>query len=231
MPRSLALAGACLIAAIALALLQPQPGAAASLVAKDGKIHACYKAKGKGKGALRVVRGAKAKCPKGWRKTAWVASPVSSGAAVGPVGPKGEQGPAGQAGPQGSTGATGRSENVVVDELESKVTELLTKVQSLEAVLAGVDNAELKEAIEGIAKVDALEAVLSGVTHSQLIEAIGLSPTVGALCEQTEELTGQTTALGSTLGALNTILGGFLGVLFTPPTIPTALPPFSCPSP
>lgn len=255
-PTFLALAGACLVAVVALSLLQPQPGSAASLIGKDGKIHACYKAKGKGKGNLRLVHGAKARCRKGWRKTAWVASAASNGAAVGQIGPRGEQGSVGQSGPQGATGATGLSERVVVDELESKVTELLTKVQgleavlsgvnnlelkeavaniakvgTLEAVLAGVDNAELKEAIEGAAKVGALETLLAGVTRSQLLEAVGLAPAVSALCEQTEALNGQTTALGSTLSALNTILEPLLGLLFHPPAVPTALPPFACPSP
>ncbi len=50
------------------------PAAAASLAGKDGMIHACFKAKGKGKGTLRVVRSAKAKCPRGWKKTAWNAA-------------------------------------------------------------------------------------------------------------------------------------------------------------
>jgi hypothetical protein len=257
-PRSLALVGACLVAAIALALLQPQPGAAASLAGKDGLIHACFKAKGKGKGNLKVLHGAKAKCPKGWKKTAWVASAPSVGPVVGQTGPRGEQGSAGQSGAtgaEGATGATGGSESVVVTELETKVTELLTKVQGLESVLAGVTNLELKEAIEGvgkiealetvlagisnlelkeaienIAKVEALEGILAGVTNSDLLDAIGLAPAVNALCAQTEELNGQTTALGSTLGALDTVLGTVLGILFTPPTNPSSLPAFVCPS-
>ncbi|HKH64731.1 MAG TPA: hypothetical protein VKA35_04645 [Solirubrobacterales bacterium] len=37
---------------------------AASPIAKDGKIHACYKAKGKGKGTLRLVRNGKVRCPR-----------------------------------------------------------------------------------------------------------------------------------------------------------------------
>src|SRR4051794_409521 len=99
---------------------------AASPVAKDGKIHACYKAKGKGKGTLRLVRNGKARCPRKWKKVAWYANsagPATPGA-PGPAGPQGSQGA------QGERGATGTAGNVVVTELESKVNELLTKVQS-----------------------------------------------------------------------------------------------------
>jgi hypothetical protein len=171
---------------------------AASPVAKDGKIHACYKAKGKGKGTLRLVRNGKVRCPRKWKKVAWYA------AAPGSTTVPGAQGPQGDPGPEGKQGVPGVEGNVVVKELEDKVTELLTKVKSLEAILQGVTNAEL-------------------------LNAIGLAPVVGALCEQTEDLNGQTTALGSTLSSLNTVLGPLLP-LFSPVSVPTALPPFSCPN-
>src|SRR5690348_11143789 len=96
---------------------------AAGPVAKDGKIHACYKAKGKGKGTLRLVGSGKARCPRGWKKASWYANgaPGNPGliAAPGPAGPKGDTGPEGK---QGLPGVEG---NVVVEELEDKVTELL----------------------------------------------------------------------------------------------------------
>lgn len=173
---------------------------AAPPVARDGKIHACYKAKGKGKGTMRLVRNGKVRCPRKWKKVSWYASGVTAGPppAAGIAGPKGDTGPAG---PQGAPGTAG---NVVVKELEDKVTELLTKVQSLEGVLAGV-------------------------TNGQLLNAIGAVPAVGALCEQAEDLTDQTTALGTTLGSLNTLLNTLVP-LFTPVSVPTALPSFSCPS-
>jgi hypothetical protein len=119
-----------------LLLLVAGPASAAPLVAKDGKIHACYKAKGKEKGTLRVVRNGKVKCPKKWKKVAWYAAGVP--------GPQGAPGPRGQAGATGETGATGsagapgapgRNENLVLNELEDKVSELLKKVQSLEGVV------------------------------------------------------------------------------------------------
>ena len=179
-------------------LLFSAPASAASPVAKDGKIHACYKAKGKGKGALRLVRNGKVRCPKKWKKVAWYAAGGSSTMVQGP------QGQQGVPGPEGKQGVPGVEGNIVVKELEDKVTELLTKVASLETILSGITNAELLGAIEAV-------------------------PAVGALCEQAEDLTSQTTALGSTLGSLNTVLNTLL-IGFSPVSVPTALPPFSCPN-
>jgi hypothetical protein len=173
--------------------------ASAAPVAKDGKIYACYKAKGKGKGTLRLVRSGKARCPRQWKKVSWYATPKT----FGPV-PPGPAGPEGKAGPKGEQGAPGTAGNVVVESLEDKVTELLTKVESLEAVLKGVTNADLLGAIDAV-------------------------PAVGALCEQAEDLTDQTTDLGSALGSLNTVLGPLL-IGFSPVQVPTALPSFSCPN-
>lgn len=173
---------------------------AASPIARDGKIYACYKVKGKAKGTLRLARSAKSRCPRKWKKVSWYAN----GSAPGTIAPPGPAGPKGDTGPQGERGAPGTAGNVVVEQLEDKVTELLTKVQSLEGILAGV-------------------------TNTELLNAIGAVPAVGALCEQAEDLTSQTTALGSTLSSLNTVLSPLL-LGFSPVTVPTALPPFSCPN-
>jgi hypothetical protein len=166
-------------------------------IAKDGKIHACYKAKGKGKGAMRLVRNGKVRCPKRWKKVAWYAA-----GQTGPAGQPGAAGANGPAGPQGERGLPGSAGNVVVEDLEKQVKELLTKVQSLEGVLQGITNTDLKEAIAAV-------------------------PVVQALCTQTEALNDQTTALGTTLSGLSTVLDTLtvLGL----PSIPTALPPFECP--
>jgi hypothetical protein len=172
---------------------------AAPPVAKDGRIYACYKVKGKAKGTLRLAGSSKARCPRKWKKVSWYANGGPS--VPGLVAPPGPAGPKGDTGSQGAPGTAG---NVVVKQLEDKVTELLTKVESLEAVLKGVTNAEL-------------------------LNAIGLTPVVGALCAQTEDLNGQTTALGTTLGSLNTVLDTLL-LGFSPIEVPTALPGFSCPN-
>lgn len=171
---------------------------AAPPVARDGKIYACYKAKGKGKGTLRLVRNGKVRCQRKWKKVSWYAKGAGYGFGT-PI-----AGPAGPTGPQGEQGVPGTAGNVVVEQLEDKVAELLTKVGNLEAVLLGV-------------------------TNTDLLNAIDVVPAVGALCEQAEDLTDQTTALGTTLGSLNTLLDTLL-LGFSPIEVPTALLDFSCPN-
>ncbi|HKH64730.1 MAG TPA: hypothetical protein VKA35_04640 [Solirubrobacterales bacterium] len=67
------------------------------------------------------------------------------------------------------------------------------------------------------------------MTNTALLNAIDAGPAVGALCEQAEDLTDQTTALGGTLTSLNTVLNAVL-IGFSPVSVPTALPSFSCPN-
>jgi hypothetical protein len=193
------------LALCAFVLFTAAPASAASLVGKDGKIHACYKVKGKAKGTLRVVRSAKAKCPKRWKKVSWYAS--------GPAGPQGQAGSPGGNGETGTNGSSGLNGTpataTVVKGVEDKVTELLTKVQSLETILKGIDNQQLKEAIAGIAKTEALEGV------------------VGSLCTQASALTSKSGELGTALSGFGTILDALSALPL--PGIPTALPPFSCP--
>lgn len=198
--------GVVLLALCAFVLLTSSPASAAGIVGKDGKIHACYKAKGKGKGTLRVARSAKAKCPKKWKKVSWYAS-----GPAGPQGASGSPGANGETGTNGSSGLPGTNSTgtVVTKGLEDKVTELLTKVQSLESILNGINNQQLKEAIAGIAKTEALQAA------------------VGSLCTQATELTKKSGELGTALGGLSTIVDTL--TLMTLPSIPTALAPYSCP--
>jgi hypothetical protein len=127
---------ALLFVALLAVLLASGSASAASPIGKDGKIHACYKVKGKGKGTLRVVRSAKVKCPKKWKKVAWAATGIPGPA--GEAGARGETGATGATGEAGPQGLPGRNENVVVNELEDKVTELLTKVKALEALVPAV---------------------------------------------------------------------------------------------
>jgi hypothetical protein len=196
-----------LLALCAFALLTSAPASAAGIVANDGKIHACYKAKGKGKGTVRLVRSAKVKCPKKWKKASWYAS-----GQAGPQGDSGAPGNPGETGTNGGSGLPGTTGTVTVKALQDKVTELLTKVQSLETILRGIDNTQLKEAIAAVANVKALES------------------TVATLCTQSSTLTNQANALESALGGLSlntalTTLGGVLNV----PALPGPLSSFSCP--
>jgi hypothetical protein len=190
-----------LASALALACLG-QTATAASLAGKDGMIHACFKARGKGKGTLRVVRSAKAKCPRGWKKTAWNAR---GPAATGGSGENGAAGGNGEGGAPGTTGATGTAGTKgTVASLEKQVTELLTKVKSLESILSGINNTQLKE-------------------------AIGAVPVVQTLCAQAGKLNEQSGKLGESVQALNGVLGPLL-IAFAPVSVPTALPAFACPA-
>jgi hypothetical protein len=113
---------------VAPALLVPAaPASAHLLLAKDGKIHACYKAKGRGKGTLRVVRNGRVRCPRKWRKVSWYA--------VAPVTPPAPAGPQGIPGPQGEPGPI---DTAAVEALENRVTELLNRVESLETVVGSL---------------------------------------------------------------------------------------------
>ena len=195
-----------LLALCASALFTCAP-ASAGIVANDGKIHACYKAKGKGKGTVRLVRSAKVKCPKKWKKASWYAS-----GQAGPQGKAGAPGSPGETGTNGGSGLPGTTGTVTVKGLEDKVTELLTKVQSLETILKGIDNAQLKEAIAAVANVKALESA------------------VDTLCAQSSTLTSRANTLESALGGLSlnavlTTLGGVLNI----PALPGPLSSFSCP--
>jgi hypothetical protein len=197
--RLAAIAAATLLAAALLLACIAGSASAASLAARDGKIHACYKAKGKAKGTLRVVRSAKARCPRGWKKTAWNAS-----GAPGAAGENGGNG-AGEPGSAGGNGANGMAgTNAKVSSLESQVTELLTKLKSLESILAGITNTQLKE-------------------------AIGNVPVIATLCTEAKKLNEQSNGLGTALGALGALLDPLTGGAL--PTIPTALPAFTCPAP
>jgi hypothetical protein len=186
-----------LLALCAFVLFTSSPASAASIIAKDGKIHACYKAKGRGKGTLRVVRNGKVRCPKRWKKVSWYASGVP-----GAQGEAGAPGSPGEGGANGLPGVPGTTGTVVVKQLEDKVTELLAKVKSLEAILSGITNQQLKEAIASV-------------------------PAVSALCTQAKALNEQTTALGTALGGLSTVVDTL--TVMGLPAIPVALPAFECP--
>lgn len=190
--------------AVAAMLLASLAGSAAARgpIGKDGQIHACYRVKGKPKGALRVVRSARTHCRRGERKTTWSVASSSGGSASG----RGSQGAPGQNGANGSTS----SEEAA---LKAQVGALTLQVQALEGVLHGITNADLT----------GLLATLNGVTNSELQNAIGSVPLVEEVCAQTEELTGRSNALLGLLDTLDT-----LNLL----SLPTVLPTFSvCPAP
>jgi hypothetical protein len=152
------------LALCAFVLLTSSPASAAGIVAKDGKIHACYKAKGKGKGTLRVVRSAKVKCPKRWKKVAWNAG--------GPTGSQGEAGAGGESGAAGLPGLSGSTGTVVVKQLEDKVTELLEKVKQLEALIPTV-TALCAQASTLTTQLNSVEEALGGLKLNAVLTTLG----------------------------------------------------------
>lgn len=159
--------GLAALGVLSALLLATASASGASLIAKDGKIHACYKAKGKGKGTLRVVRNGKVKCPKRWKKVAWYASGVP-----GAQGEAGAPGSAGEGGTNGSSGLPGTTGTVVVKQLEDKVTELLTKVKSLEALIPTV-SALCTQAATLTNQVNSLEDALGGLKLNAVLTTLG----------------------------------------------------------
>ena len=151
----------------AFVLVTSSPASAASPIARDGKIHACYKAKGKGKGTLRIVRNAKVKCPKKWKKVAWYASGVPGG-----QGEAGAPGSAGEGGATGTPGVSGTTGTVAVKQLEDKVTELLAKVKSLEALIPAV-TALCTQASTLTSQINSLESVLGGLKLNAVLTTLG----------------------------------------------------------
>jgi hypothetical protein len=190
----------CMLAATA-ALAAPS-GAGAAKIGADGTIHACYKAKGKPKGALRVVSPGKAcKRKRGERRLSWsVAAPTSTG--------------------------TVSNENVYallgyIQQQQSEIQTLTGQLETVEGILAGVTNGELTGVI----------SKLDGITGADLQGAVDSVPVVAALCSQVSTVTTQVDALRTVISGLglNGVLTGLGGVLNIP-TLPAALGAFSCPS-
>ena len=143
------------------------------LVGGDGKIHACYRVKGKPRGALRAVRSSRARCRRGERKVAWAV------AAVG--------GPTGVGGGQGATGGAG-AQGAVSLALAEQVDLLSERVKSLEATLTGVTNADLLAVVDSLPtinslckqneelaeQVNLLQGVIGGLGLEPALELIGL---------------------------------------------------------
>ncbi len=194
-------------AAICFAALVTDAGAV-KLVGANGQVYACYKAKGKRKGAVHLVT-KKGKCHKGEKKISWNS--------VGPQGKSGESGENGSNGEGGSAGEQGIAGTT--QTLEKQVNQLTSKVTSLEGVLKGISNAELT----------GLLAKLQGISPSQLQEAVASVTKVNALCSQTATLTSQADKLGETIGGLK-LLNVLPGVeLEKAVPLPTPLSAFACP--
>ena len=221
-----ALVGLLSVALAGTAVAAPAPG-------KNGQVNACYRVKGKAKGAMRVVPAGK-KCKKGERKLAWsVTGPPGTQGANGAQGGQGAQGSPGSNGTNGAAGTPGAPGTASV-ALETKIASLTLQVESLEGILDGVetDLSGVTSNVTGLtSNVKVVEDVLKGVNNTGLTEAVKAVPAVDALCTQATSLTSQSNLLGTTLGGLSlngalTVLGGLLNI----PALPAALPAFTCPS-
>jgi hypothetical protein len=204
--------GALVLAAVLCLLLTTlAPSAdAARLVGKDGRVYACYKAKGKRKGAVRLVA-KKGHCRKGEKKISWNAQGPS-----GENGTNGEQTANGEPGSPGEPGAAGNA-----GALENRIAALTKKVGGLEEVLKGINPGDLTSVL----------GKLQGISGTQLQEAIGSVADANALCVQAKKLTEQSNVLGGAFGgiSLTGAAGPVLGVLgLMVPSVPS-LPAFSCP--
>lgn len=212
----LLLVGSC----VALLMAAPAFSAAAPrVVGKDGKVHACYRVKGKSKGSVRVVPATRKKCRRGERRLTWAAS-----GPAGPAGPSGSTGAPGATGPTGATGSTGATGAAGSDgseaNLQAKIASLTVKVEGLEELLEGVTSGDLSGVL----------GKLNGISGTELEDAVGSVPLVDQLC-------GQTVALTQQANLLRTVLTGLglspaleaIGVLKVP-ALPPALSAFVCPS-
>jgi hypothetical protein len=195
-------ATATVVALCALVLSTAGVGtAAAKPLGSNGVIYACFKAKGKNKGALRVVSSPNG-CRKlrGWRPMSWSAN--SSTGSSGQSGGEGTRGELGQPGPKGDTGTEGKQGTA--GQVEKSLTET---IQSQTVQINGLT----KQVTD-----------LTG-------DVTDLEKTVGDACDQLEVLTGRSDELLGAIGGLSVnnalqILGGLLEI----PTLPAALGTFEC---
>lgn len=245
MPIALLAAGAMLLIGLC------GSASAARSIGKGGSIQACYKVKGKAKGAMRVVPTGK-KCKKGERKLAWRVAGVSgqpgaAGTGGGSGSATGQNGANGGSGGNGTNGSNGTNGNTAT--LESKIAGLNLKIDGLEKVLDGLNNGELSgvvDTVDGLTNgqlkgvVDTLDGVtkgelsgalgkLDGIGGGQLTDVVAGLPLLDSVCTQTQAVTEQTNKLGTALGgfSLNGVLTTLGGVLQTP-TPPTPLGSIAC---
>lgn len=222
---------ATVVAICALVLSMAGAGtAAARPIGSNGVINACFKAKGKNKGALRVVsnRGGCKRLRGGWRPMSWSVNGSSGGSgqsgAPGASGGAGQAGPKGDTGPEGTQGAAGQvekslletiqSQSTQINSLSKEVTDLTGEVLNLESGLSGL----------GVDVLD-LEGDLTGLSG----DVTDLEGTVDDACDQLSAVTDQSDELLGAFGDLSLnnalqILGGVLEV----PTLPAALGTFEC---
>ncbi len=210
--------GVCAAALVLLAALFAWPGeaGAAQPYGAGGVVNACYKAKGKERGALRLVKSSRGcKRMRGWRRVSWGAvgppgasAPTESGATGnGQHGPVGPTGPAGQTGPQGEPGAPG-----LVGGVEQS---LLDTIQNQADQIAAL-TAQVNGLTGDLGDVEGLVNGLSG-------DVTDLEGVVAGACDQIDLLSEQSDSLLDAIGGLS-ILGGIVELII--PSLPDPLGTF-----
>ncbi len=139
---SLRVSAVAAIAAFSVLFLSLSASSAAGAqIGKNGVIHSCFKAKGKNKGALRVVPG-KRSCRRlhgSWRPLSWSMSSPSPATPALPVGPQGNPGQEGQAGAAGQVDKslieTVKNQATEIEGLTNKVTDLTNELLSLKSTV------------------------------------------------------------------------------------------------
>jgi hypothetical protein len=160
---SLRLSPTALTAIVALALSLALAGVvSAAPLGKEGKIHACYRVKGKPKGVLRVVKNPRARCHRGERKVSWLLA--------GSLGSGGAPGAPGSSGAPGAPGAAGTGSALSRTELEERITVLTARVESLEGLLRGPVCDQLAALT---AQTGALGEVIEGLGLNGVLTTLG----------------------------------------------------------
>jgi hypothetical protein len=134
-----------LVGAVLAGLVLAGSASAATPIGKDGRIHACYKVKGKQKGTLRIANGKR--CRRGERKVAWLAA-------------GGVPGPAGAPGRPGATGPSGPAADPAL--LEARIAALTLRLDSV------CDQAALITQ-----RANLLRGAILGLTLNGVLNALG----------------------------------------------------------
>lgn len=199
--------GICVAGAALLALVAGSGAASAQPYAANGVVSACYKAKGKSKGALRLVKSTRScKRARGWRPVAWSAAgpqgapgPSSAAGQASPTGTPGPEGPPGPQGEQGSPGIVGGVEQSLLDTIEdqaAQIAALTDQVNSLTGDLGDVEG--LVTGLTG--DLGDLEGVVDGACDQ-----------LGLVTERSDELL--STLENSSIGGTLPIVGSVVGLL------------------
>lgn len=224
--------GVCTVALALLAAATAWPGGAdaAQPYAANGVVNACYKAKGKSKGTLRLVKSTRScRRTRGWRPVSWSAAgpqgaPVPSGATgqPGPAGPAGSTGPEGSPGPQGEQGSAGIVDGVeksLLDTIETQADQIAALTDQVNGLTG--DLVDLEGLVGGLGgdllDVEGLVTGLTGDVGSLEGSVAGVCDQLGTVTERSDELLntlengsigGNLPVVGSVAGLLELVLTG-----------------------